>query len=130
MTMDRLNIVMGLEAIVVARLFGVGPWLVDRQTADTLSKRLVQLGVLPGQSDPWPLRSFGKPTDLFLHLVFMGMWSEFEEPSILEDRGLFPKSEIEPVYDQLEAGLDPELVLKDHVQRAYFDYYGQAKFRS
>jgi hypothetical protein len=36
--------------------------------------------------------------------------------------------EPEPIYELLEAGTDPETVIRAPVQKAYFDYYRAAKF--
>jgi hypothetical protein len=45
LTIKRSDIVRELEAIVHARLFGPGPWLIDREAGAALEKRILQMGL-------------------------------------------------------------------------------------
>ena len=80
-----------LDAMIIERLFGGRPWLADRETMAALDRSLTKLGLQeqvrdePGDSRCTP---FGNEVHTPLLMVFLGMWDEFEIPSILEKYGL------------------------------------------
>jgi len=45
LTIKRSDIVRELEAIVHTRLFGPGPWLIDREAGAALEKRILEMGL-------------------------------------------------------------------------------------
>jgi hypothetical protein len=47
---------------------------------------------------------------------------------ILEQHHLVEKEEVTKALHSLEAGSDPEQVLRGLVQKAYFHYYGRSKW--
>jgi hypothetical protein len=62
-------------------------------------------------------------------MVFMGLFCEWEIPYLLEENALIDEPESAAIYDALEAGADPERLLRTRVQQAYFDYYNPSKRR-
>jgi hypothetical protein len=127
--MNALEILNELDAIIVSRLFGPGPWLVDRESADALGRKLMQMGLLervPGSPESSRSTSLGKELKVDVLEVFMGLWCEWDAIDVLEEYGLI--DEPEPIYELLEAGTDPETVIRAPVQKVYFDYYRAAKF--
>jgi hypothetical protein len=128
--MNALEILCELDAIIIARLFGPHPWLVDRETGNALGGKLLQMGLeekVPGDTDTWRSTSLGKELKVDLLAVFMGLWCEWDAIDILEQYGLI--EEAESIHNQLEANLDPETVLRRPVQKAYLDYYHSSNFR-
>jgi hypothetical protein len=105
-TMNRYKILAEVEVIVLARLFGNGPWLIDPETGVALQRRLEQMGLeerVPGTTDMWRNTPLGSELHLDLLMVFMGLWDEWEIPMILEDHGLIDDLEAEHMLDLLGA---------------------------
>jgi hypothetical protein len=131
--MIRSKILAEVEAILHARLFGNGPWLIDRETGLALRRRLEQMGLeerVLGTSDTWRNTPLGSELHLNLIKVFMGLWDEWEIPMILEDHGLIDDLEAEHMLDLLGAGGDPEVALKENVREAYVKYQKTTKLLS
>jgi hypothetical protein len=124
LTIKRSDIVRELEAIVHTRLFGPGPWLIDREAGAALEKRILEMGL----RDEEKRRALGVELNTHLYEVFAGMWDEGEIPNILCDYGLIDKALWDGLYDRLEMGADPEIILRDVVRRAYFDYHEATKY--
>jgi hypothetical protein len=131
--MRKSKILAEVETIVFARLFGGGPWLTDPETAVALQKRLEHMGLeerVLGTNNTWRNTPLGKELRLDLLMVFMGLWDEGEIPMILEDYGLIDDLETQHLLDLLEAGREPEIVLKKSVREAYFKHYKTTKLLS
>ena len=129
--MNRSKLLTQIHAIVDARLFSGRPWLPDREACDALRRTFVQMGLYeqdPGDTETSWKTALGKEHHLDLIMVFAGLWWEFEMASILEEHGLIDQSECESIYDQLEAGTDPEDVMLPVVRKAYFEYYNPSKY--
>jgi hypothetical protein len=123
--MSRSEIVAELEAMAFARLFGSRPWLTDWESRVALERKLEQMGLqepVPGTSDTTRSTPLGRELHLDLLMVFIGLWDECEIPGILEDHGFIDDLEVEYMFDLLEAGRDPEIVLKKYVREAYLKY--------
>jgi hypothetical protein len=128
--MSRSEILAEVEAMIFARLFGSGPWLADRESAVVLSRRLEQLGLeerVPDTSDTWRNTPLGRELHFDLLMVFVGLWDEWDMVSILEGHGFIDDLEVEHIQNLLQAGRDPEIVLKKHVREAYLKYYRTTK---
>jgi hypothetical protein len=124
--MNRGEIIGELEAIVYVRLFGPGPWLVDRETGLSLEKRILQMG-LRDEAQGRATR-LGTELNIRLQELFMGMWDEGEIPGILYDYRLIDGSLRNNLYDRMEMGADPESILRGIVQQAYLDYHQATKY--
>ena len=129
-TMNRPMVITELHAMVHSRLFSQRPWLADPEVCDAMFRKLHDLGLeeeVPGQ--PGTTCSTGLGTELYMQLmlVFMGLWDYCEIPMILENHGLIDELECENIYDELEAGVDPEHVLLRIVRRAYFEFYNPTR---
>jgi hypothetical protein len=124
LAIKRRDIVRELEAIVQARLFGPGPWLIDREAGAALEQRILQMGL----RDEEERQALGVDLNIHLYELFAGMWDEGEIPIILCDYGFIDESLRDGLYDRLEMGADPESVLRGVVQRAYLDYHKATKY--
>jgi len=121
--MNKAQIIAELEKMVVARLFGGQPWLADRETCSALHRKLIEMGLWKQvHDDPiiaWRITPLGRELDVDLFQVFMGIWSEWEVPLILEEYGLLSEAEF---YTICASDADAESLLSGYVKRAYFDY--------
>jgi hypothetical protein len=124
LTFNRSDIVRELETMVHARLFGPGPWLIDRETGAALENRILQMGL----RDAERRRALAVDLNIDLYEVFVGMRDEGEIPIILCDYAFIDESLRDSLYDRMEMGADPESVLRGVVRRAYLDYHRAAKF--
>jgi hypothetical protein len=127
---DRAVIVQGLEAIVQLRLFGRGRWLADREACCALCRTMTELRLMervPDAPDTWRDAKLGKELHLDLYLVFAGCFDEVQIPIILERYRLIDESVIDWIYAQLEAGADPENLLRGWVQHAYLMFHSATK---
>src|ERR1700674_2050758 len=76
MDTGTVSILMKLDAAVVARLFGSGPWLADLESGPALSRVIAPMGLqeqVPGTMDAWKLTPLGKQVNSDLIMVFLGM---------------------------------------------------------
>jgi hypothetical protein len=111
------------------RLFGNRQWLVNRETAWAVDKKLKELGLnepVPGKPNTEQATPLGRELNIDLMQVFMGMWEPYEMPMILEDHGLLSDDEILEVEMRLEGPLeeeDFEAVLLPLVRRAFFQHF-------
>jgi hypothetical protein len=124
--MTRSEILVEIDAMIFARLFGGNGWLADKETAPVLSKRLQQLGLeerVPAEEETWRSSSLGRELHCDLLMVFLGLWDEWDIPLILEKHGSVDDLECEAIWQALGAGRDPESVLKRYVIEAYFAHY-------
>jgi hypothetical protein len=130
--MNEQEVSQKLDDIIVARLFGHEPWLVDRETGAALSRTLSEMGLeeqVLGKKDTSRLTALGSKLNVDLMMVFMGLYDEGDIPYVLEKHTLIDEFEADAIYDALEAGGDPERLLRNRVQQAYFDYYNPCKRR-
>jgi hypothetical protein len=124
--MRRSEVLTEIEAMIFHRLFEGDQSLADRETAPVLTKRLEQLGLeerVPAEKDTWRSTALGRELHFDLLSVFLGLWDEWEVPTILEKYGVIDDLECEAIWDAFEAGRDPETILKKYVLKAYFAHY-------
>lgn len=127
---NKAQIIVELENMVVARLFNRQPWLADPETCSAVHRKLLQMGLVErvrGEPETWQCTPLGKELNVDLFEVFMGVWSEWDVPMILEDYHLLDDAEAEALYARMDKA-DAETVLSGYVRRAYFDYRKAAKF--
>jgi hypothetical protein len=127
---SQLQLSMKLDQLVVERLFGDGPWLTDKDRSISLHRMLDGFGLqeqVPGMANTSRLTDLGLRLNLDLLIVFLGLHWEWEVPEILEQHHFVEKEEVTKALHSLEAGSDPEQVLRGLVQKAYFHYYGRSK---
>jgi hypothetical protein len=128
--MNKLDILCELHAVIAARLLGPGPWLMDRETAIKSQERVLKMGLEEQVTrDTWRLTSLGKEIDFDLLSIFSGSWDEGDIPSLLEQRGLITRSEIDDIYEQWAKCADPELAMTSYVQKAYLRCFRPPKSR-
>src|SRR5262245_6487248 len=73
----KAQVLRDLDTLVVSRLFGNGPWLVDAETGRRISRKLSEMGLEEVVSDDGRttrVTAFGIEQHLDLQMVFMGMW--------------------------------------------------------
>ena len=100
--MNKAKIIAELENMVVARLFSGQPWLADRETCSAVERKLVQMGLVERvcvELETWQNTPLGKELDVDLFQVFMGVWSEWDVPIILEEHGLLNDSEFDAILE-------------------------------
>ena len=129
--MHKRDIMVLLEALIVERLFGNGPWPPDRETFDALQAAFIGLGLeeevsgqeFSGQTihQNTPL---GKELNFDLVQVFAGTFDECSAIQILERYGLMKEEEINEMLesDLLASEEEPSRVFKYRIQKAYFEY--------
>ena len=116
-------IIRELDGLIVARLFGQGPWLCDPETALALHKKLLEWEVTRELPDSaFTNTDLGEQLNVDLHQVFMGLWCEGEVPLLLEEYGLIDGDTRDQLYQALGHGADPTDLLRPVVQQAYWDY--------
>ena len=128
--MNKAKIITELENMVVARLFGRQPWLADRETISAYDRKLIQMGLVEQvcvEPQTWRNTPLGKELDVDLFQVFIGLFCEWEVPSILENYGLLSESETDAILERMTEA-NAERVLSGCVKRAYFDYRNATKF--
>ena len=116
--------------MVVARLFSRRPWLEDREAIRAIERKLIQMGlveVVSVEPPTWQHTPLGKELDVELFQVFMGHWSEWEVPMILEEYHLIDETEFNDICERMSEA-NAESVLSGCVKRAYFDYRKASKF--
>jgi hypothetical protein len=128
--MNKAKIITELENMVVARLFGPQPWLADRETISAYDRKLIQMGLVEQvcvEPQTWRNTPLGKELDVDLFQVFIGLFDEWEVPSILEEYGLLSESEADAILERMTEA-NAEGLLSGYVKRAYFDYRNATKF--
>ena len=128
--MNKAKIISELENMVVARLFGRQPWLADRETISTYDRKLIQMGLVEQvcvEPQTWRNTPLGKELDVDLFQVFIGLFCEWDVPSILEKYGLLSESEADAILERMTEA-NAERVLSGYVKRAYFVYRKATKF--
>jgi hypothetical protein len=124
--LDDVKIILQhLEALIVARLFHSQRWL-DRKAAVAIHRKLSRMGLqeaVPGQANTTRNTTLGSEFKLDLLMAFMGMFDPYDVPYILAEHGLIDKSESHYLEELLYDGDDPEDILRDCVQQAYYSYY-------
>ena len=124
--MYKCTVIKNLHTMIDARLFGVRPWLPDREDCDAIRKKLDDMGLqerVPGDMLTTRSTALGRQLQLDLVMVFLGLWDEWEVPSILERYGLIDKVDELHTYDRLETSTNPESVLRPLVRKAFLDHY-------
>ena len=148
MTINKAEIIVELENMVVARLFGRQPWLADRETYSAVKRKLIQMGLVEQVRDEplnrkliplnrkpvqmglvevvgdepfttWQITPLGKELDVDLFEVFMGIKWKCDVPIILAEHGLLNELEFDAI---LECMSDANADLSGYVKRAYFVY--------
>jgi len=122
--MNKAEIIAELENMVAARIFSDQPWLADREACVAIERKLIQMGlveVVTTEPPTWRHTPLGKELDVELFQAFMGHWSEWEVPMILEEHGLLDESEADAYYESTSED-DAESLLSGYVKRAYFAY--------
>ena len=110
-------------------MFGTGPWLADEETAGLLNQKIQQMGLeepVPGEADCWRNTALGNELDVDLLMVFLGLWGEWDALYVLTKHEFIDDLESRHIADMLEAGGDPEKLLKQHVIDAYRRRHGNA----
>ena len=128
--MNKAKIISELENVVVARLFGRQPWLADPETISTYDRKLIQMGLVEQvcvEPQTWRNTPLGKELDVDLFQVFIGLFCEWDVPSILEKYGLLSESEADAILERMTEA-NAERVLSGYVKRAYFVYRKATKF--
>jgi hypothetical protein len=128
--MNKAKIIAELENMVVARLFSRQPWLADRETISAYHRRLIQMGLVEqvrAEPPTWQITDLGKELNVNLFQVFIGLFAEWEIPSILEEYGLLHELEAEAILERMSEA-NAERLLSGYVKRAYLDYRKASKF--
>jgi len=129
MVTNKTEIIRRLHEIVDDRLFGSGPWMVDRASADALKLALLKMGLeeqVPGETNTWQFTALGTELHVDLLLVFMGCWDAWAIPEILEGYGLVDKQDVHRLWRVLSRGGPWERTFKKSVRRAYFAFYNSS----
>jgi len=129
MTINKAEIIVELENMVVARLFGRQPWLADRETYSAVKRKLIQMGLVEQISvEMSRITALGRELDVDLFKVFMGVICPWDVPITLEEYGLLNESEFDAITINASSKVDAETLLSGYVKRAYFDYRKATKF--
>ena len=123
--MDKRDVIEEMHAMIDERLFGSRLWLVDRETAGAVERRLNDLGLLEriaADVDTWRMTPLGRELKADLVKVFVGLTDECDSVWTLEDHGLLDESDASRIYDLMERR-DREIVLRPYVQKAYRQHY-------
>src|SRR6516164_3810958 len=102
MTINKAEIIVELENMVAARLFGRQPWLADRETFSAVNRKLIQMGlvkVVSVEPQTWRATPLGKELDVDLFQVFMGVICPWDVPMTLKEHGLLTKSEFDSILE-------------------------------
>ena len=124
--MRKSEIVQQLHVMIDARLFGGGAWPVDRDSAIRIHTTLLRMGLVeqvPGNSNSWRNTPLGNALHIDLLEVFMGFWDTWEVPQVLKRYGLIEEREVHRLHRVRSEGAGWERTLKDHVRRAYLEFY-------
>jgi hypothetical protein len=114
------------QSVVASRLFGADRWLAYEDEVPRLFKWVLKTGLaelVPGKPDSWRATALGKEMDVDLLVVFLGIFDELDVVEILADRGFIDSRELDRLWNLLDAGYDPEVVLKPIVRAAYRRYF-------
>jgi hypothetical protein len=120
------EIIAQLNVMVVERVFGGDPYLADEKTSVALNKRILEMGLeeaVLGEAGTSRITSLGKELNIWLLKALMGLICVFAVWEVLKDHGLISEKESSEIYDQLEDGEDPEVVLPHYVRLAYRRYF-------
>jgi len=129
MTINKAEIIVELENMVVARLFGRQPWLADRETYSAVKRKLIQMGLVEQISvEMSRITALGRELDVDLFKVFMGVICPWDVPITLEEYGLLNESEFDAITINASSKVDAETLLSGYVKQAYFDYRKATKF--
>src|SRR4051812_8904419 len=109
--MDKKGVILQLHAIAHTRLFGDGPWLVDRESGLSLSRTFKKMKLeetVPEDTQTSRWTTLGKELNLDLIYVFAGAWDEYELIGNLEEYELLTETQADELRHRLEKGADPE----------------------
>jgi hypothetical protein len=122
----KSDVIQTVHAMIHERLFGDRPWLVDREAAWAVNRKLKGLGlneqVILGELYSLRETPLGGELNINLMKVFMGMWEPYEVPMIFADHGLLSEDEILDVEECLYEE-SPETALLPLVRRAFFQHF-------
>jgi hypothetical protein len=125
--MDKKSVILRLHEIAHTRLFGDAPWLIDRESGLSLTRTFKEMKLEEAVADDMQTSrstTLGKELKIELVYVFAGGWDPYEAIGNLEEYELLTETEADQLRHRLQRGADPETLLRPHVQRAYFKYYG------
>jgi hypothetical protein len=128
----KAQVLRDLHTIVVTRLFGNGPCsLIQKPGVEFRASFAKWASTKLFLNDGRTKRAtaFGKEQHLHLQMVFMGLWEPWDALWVLLDHGLIDADERDTLEDCLCTGSDPELLLRDRVRRAYYEYYCPRGYR-
>jgi len=119
--MNKTDILVELHGVIATRLFGGGPWLMDRKSAAASQARARELRLEEQVEDGGSqLTCLGKDINFILLSVFMGAWDEGDIPTILRMHGLITASEADSMDEEwAKFPTNPELAMKSYVRKAY-----------
>jgi hypothetical protein len=117
-----------LITLAATRLFDDNvTWPADRETADTLRRKLQEMGLEEQVSENTSRStSLGLALNVDLQTVFMGQWDTYDMIIILGEYGLIDEEEFEEILSLLEQNQYSEQMLRTRVRQAYRKYYGAA----
>ena len=79
----KLDILCELHAVIAARLFGEGPWLMEREDALLTRQKVLEMGLEKQVTeDMWQHTPFAEEIDFDLLSVFMG-WQAPPPPPVV-----------------------------------------------
>jgi hypothetical protein len=115
-----------LITLATTRLFDDNvPWPADRETADTLRRKLQEMGLEERVSkNTFRSTSLGLALNVDLQTVFMGYWDTYDMILILREYGLIDEEEFEEILSLLEQDQYSEQMLRTRVRQAYREHYG------
>ena len=129
--MTKLDILCELHAVIAARLFGEGAWLMEREDALLTRQRVLEMGLEKQVTeDSWQHTPFAEEIDFDLLSVFMGWQDEGDIPSILEQRGLVTKAEADSMHEQWEKMPRPRTCDEALCPKGLFEVLSTAQKRS
>jgi hypothetical protein len=121
---DRSRVLAEVHEIMVARLFGSGPWLAEREVVQAIKKKLDEWGLQePVSENATQATPLGKELGWDLIQVFAGIFFEPEIPIILEKYGLIDEIEVDQLYEGEDLVEHGERILRPIVQKAFLQHY-------
>jgi hypothetical protein len=129
MTTNKAEIIVELENMVVARLFGRQPWLADREACSAIERKFLKMGLIEWvcvETQTWRISPLGRELDVELFGVFVGLFDDV--PTTLEKYRLIDESECDAIFDDCTSAANAERLLSGYVKRAYFEYRKATKF--
>jgi hypothetical protein len=130
--MSKTDVLQQLHKMIDERLFGTGPWPMDRESALKMWTMLSQMGLIelvPGTSDTWRNTPLGNELQLDILEAFLGFRDEYELCEVLEHYGLINEDDVHYLWLELEGtgqertSTEGLQTLKEWVRRAYVAFF-------